>query len=1189
MTQVCFAMPTRSAKAYRHRAWQGLPACTCLLMALCILACIPESVSAEEHILVRLKAIEGKVFVQHGIQGSSNSVVEGQVLRTGDVVSTGEYAKATLVLADKSKVKLPELTVLHLRAPRQAQIPLLHLLQGGLFIFNREAPDALEWLAGHANGAAKGTEFMLMLDTNRTVVAVFEGTVDLVATNTPSKKYQLTAGEIGLATPAGQFQREPILSTNLVQWWLFYPAVLDDQELKPERESLAKAAAAYRAGNPSRALALWPDHGLEPKDPTERILLAGAFQSIGRVDRAARLLETLPPTNSFVNALSLVQDAVRRVVRTNAADLASATNTASECLGLSYYLQSRRDLSGARTAARLAVNLSPLLGHARVRLAELEFSFGNIAAAQRELTVGLAKSPENPQGHALQGFLLAAASRLTQATREFEKAIELDSGLGNAWLGRGLCRIRQGDLDGGLADLRMAVVQEENRSFLRSYLAEGLGLAANERPGPAAHAQLAQAKLELTRAKELDPHDPTPLLYSALLNYQQNRVNRGIADLEASQAKTGNRAVYRHGLLLDQDRAVRSAGLATIYQRAGMSEAAVREASKAVSYDYANHSAHLFLAESYNALRDPARFNLRYETAWSTEQLLADLLAPPGAGVLSRNITQQEYSRLFDMNGPRFSADSQLRSDGQIRETASYSHIGNRTSFAVDVDYEHNQNTGRLNNDLSRKEFYGKFKLQLSAQDSLFALVELQALDSGDNFARLDPAQTRPDLRLTERQVPNLAVAWHREWNQGMHTLLLGGRLVADQLIVDRAVPQTILVKNGLGQVTGAARVNMDVDQRVRFEALAGEFSQIFQFERHTLVAGTRVQQGQFASQARLTNPGSISGAFSSPPADAAFTEDFWRASGYGYYSWKVSDSLVLIGGLSYDHLRFPQNFRDWPLQPGETGRSRFNQKAGVVWNPARELTFRSAFTRSQGGVVLDESFRLEPTQVAGFNQAFRTLMPEAVAGSVSGPTFDTLGAGLDVRLCGQTYLTLEGEWLRSKVDRALGVFDFVAAPAVPSTTPEHREYDERVLTLAVNQLVDEHWTFNARFQWSRSKMETFHSEVPTTVEAPRVEAADLKQAGFQLIYHGFSGFFSRAELRWFWQHSAGYTPGSQELVSEAFPQLDLLTGWRDRRRGEVSLGVLNLTGADYRLNPLSYYGSLPRDRVFVARLKIAF
>ena len=56
--------------------------------------------------------------------------------------------------------------------------------------------------------------------------------------------------------------------------------------------------------------------------------------------------------------------------------------------------------------------------------------------------------------------------------------------------------------------------------------------------------------------------------------------------------------------------------------------------------DYANYSAHLFLANSYNELRDPALVTLRYETATFSEYLLANLLSPVGGSALSPYVSQ---------------------------------------------------------------------------------------------------------------------------------------------------------------------------------------------------------------------------------------------------------------------------------------------------------------------------------------------------------------------------------------------------------------------------------------------------------------------------------------------------------------------------------------------------------------------
>ena len=171
----------------------------------------------------------------------------------------------------------------------------------------------------------------------------------------------------------------------------------------------------------------------------------------------------------------------------------------------------------------------------------------------------------------------------------------MDSALGNAWLGRGLCRIRRGDAKGGREDLLVAAALEPQRAELRSYLGKAYATTGD----------YPRAAKEFQLAEKLDPKDPTPWLYSALLNQEHNRINDAIRDLEKSQALNDNRSVYRSQLLLDQDQAVRSANLAAMYQDDGMDDVAVREASRAVNYDYANYSAHLFLANSYNGLQRP--------------------------------------------------------------------------------------------------------------------------------------------------------------------------------------------------------------------------------------------------------------------------------------------------------------------------------------------------------------------------------------------------------------------------------------------------------------------------------------------------------------------------------------------------------------------------------------------------------
>ena len=195
-------------------------------------------------------------------------------------------------------------------------------------------------------------------------------------------------------------------------------------------------------------------------------------------------------------------------------------------------------------------------------MAELEFSFGRVPQAKKALAEGLRLAPRNPAAHALSGFLLSAENNINAAKDAFERAMAIDGALGNAWLGHGLCLIRQGHDEAGRRDLQTAAALEPNRSIFHSYLGKAFSNVGDE----------TRARRDLDRAKSLDPHDPTPWIYSAIENRQDSRVNEAVRDLEKSIDLNDNRRIYRSQFLLDQDRAVRSANLAAIYQEDGMDD-----------------------------------------------------------------------------------------------------------------------------------------------------------------------------------------------------------------------------------------------------------------------------------------------------------------------------------------------------------------------------------------------------------------------------------------------------------------------------------------------------------------------------------------------------------------------------------------------------------------------------------------
>ena len=275
----------------------------------------------------------------------------------------------------------------------------------------------------------------------RTVLTLLDGEVGL---RNEHGELPLAGGEQGTVEPGQAPRKTAALDLlKIIQWCLYYPAILDPDEAglgHAEQAVLADSLSAYRSGDLLRALSRYPD-ARQPASDAERVYQAALLLAVGQVAQAEASLAAL-------RSPAPAADALRQLIATAKNQKHTAARppvTATEWMAESYAQQARLKLDLALAAARAAVRQSPRFGFAAVRVAELEFSFGRAAAASLALDQGLALSPRNAQALALQGFLLAARNKTTAALNSFDQAIAVDAALGNAWLGRGLCRIRSGD------------------------------------------------------------------------------------------------------------------------------------------------------------------------------------------------------------------------------------------------------------------------------------------------------------------------------------------------------------------------------------------------------------------------------------------------------------------------------------------------------------------------------------------------------------------------------------------------------------------------------------------------------------------------------------------------------------------------------------------------------------------------
>lgn len=105
--------------------------------------------------------------------------------------------------------------------------------------------------------------------------------------------------------------------------------------------------------------------------------------------------------------------------------------------------------------------------------------------------------------------------------------------------------------------------------------------------------------------------------------------------------------------------------------------------------------------------------------------------------------------------------------------------------------------------------------------------------------------------------------------------------------------------------------------------------------------------------------------------------------------------------------------------------------------------------------------------------------------------------------------------------------------------------------------------------------------------QAQTTDRADLQEVHAHVLYNHPSGIFALVESGW---HRQDNQADSTSLKDDSFVQLNFFLGYRfPRQRGEVRVGLMNITDQDYRLNPLNVYEELPRERVFFARLRFRF
>jgi tetratricopeptide (TPR) repeat protein/opacity protein-like surface antigen len=1092
-----------------------------------------QEVAQAEMWLATLTSAEGGVYIKRAGQTQWAPVKITEKFFPGDTLRVEEESRAALLFSNESNMRLDQNTTLVLRG-MEDQTVLMQILNGSASCFSR-IQRSLKMFTPHVNGNVKGTEFFVRVDAGGTFISLFEGQM---LTENEQGSLLLSSGQSALAR-AGEAPTAVVVvrPRDAVQWALYYPPILD-----------------FR-----------PDDFRDADDLNYQLYRASLLLHVGRVDEANAAINRAlkrDPQSSPAYALKAIIAVVQNR-KDEGLDLAkkaveSDPKSSPALLALSYARQARFDLKGALQSVQEAVRFSPNDAFARARLAELWLSQGYLDRALEEAKRATMANPDLARAQSVLGYAYLTQVKVEEAKEAFNRAISLDSADPLPRLGLGLARIRKGDLKGGRQEIEIAASLDANNALVRSYLGK-------------AYYEEKRENLSATQfgsAKEIDPSDPTPWFYDAILKQSVNRPVEALQDIQKSIELNENRAVYRSRLLLDEDLAARSASLGRIYGDLGFSALGLVEAWKSVNYDPTSFSAHRLMADLYAS--EP-----RHKIARVSEVLQSQLLQPininpvqpqfadsnlnifKGAG--PANPSYNEYNPLFNRNQVSLQASGVYGQKGILGDEVSLNAVYDRLSFSVGQFY-YESDGFRANND-QRKEIYNLFAQgMLSYKTSIQLEARYTDHQYGDLPLLFDPNWYYSDQRQTDR-FRYFRGGLHHSFAPG-HDLILNLSYNNDDGRAHIHIPPA----NDPNEFTFDLLWDLQNDPK----GYLAEGQYLFRSDLFRAIVG-----GGYADiDGTRISDDQLTVYFGGGPIDSlqSHTEgdyDVHHSNAYTYTYTNFPQYVTWTLGLGYDV---------WNDTSQDRRKDKVNPKAGVIWNPIPSTTLRAAAFRVLKRTLIS-SQTIEPTQVAGFNQFFD---------EVPGTDYWRYGVGLDQKILSNLFAGVE----LSKRD--------MNVPYINSTI-EGNENNETKWKEELARL----YLYWAPHPWlaltAEYRYERFNRD-PEFVGVEQIRTADTHRVPLGVNFYHPTGFIAQFKATWVdqegdfvdWNKTWTTPPYVENLYStwsDTFWVCDALIGYRlPKRYGLIAIEVKNIFDQGVRFqdtDPAS--PSIFPDRTIIGRITLNF
>jgi tetratricopeptide (TPR) repeat protein len=1051
-----------------------------------------------------LISVEGRVHVRAGNHSRWEAANPGRTLCRGDIVRVLDLSRAGIRLPDDSVMRVDQNSTLAFPEPENGYGTLINLMRGILHLFSRD-PRALRIDTPYANAGLEGTEFVITAGDDRTDVTVLEGEVVL---GNSAGELSVRGGEsasVGNGTPPQVMAAADPLQA--ISWALYYvPVLVATQAVAAQDESEAPVQIA-----------------------ADTIWQAARMLAVGRTSEAeAMLLQFEESDLASEREWQARAHALHAVMALAGRDMATATSqaelavivspsTSAGWIALSHVQQARFDREAALASALRALEADRTDAMAWARVGELQLASGDIDAGLNSAAQAIDLNPALGHAYTISGFGELMRLRYRQAAATFRHAITLDQAAPLPRLGLGLALLRQRRSAAARAQIELAVLLDPGSALLRSYVARAYH---DEHRGV-----FTAAQIEL--AKRFDPLDPTPWLYDALRKQTENRPVEALLDLERADRLNDNVPVLRSRLLVYHDLGSRSGAFGRMHRELGFERLALLKGWAAIDDDPSEYAGHRLLADVYSALP-------RHQIARADELYQSQLLQPINVTPIPPQLAEANLF-ILDNAGPAELAFSGLTPLAPGRGmnlqgsavTADYGTRGATFSLAGRFDqvsfsvgyFDFATDGFRPNNDLMQSVANAFVQFKPGARTSILAEFRSTDTTKGDTRLLFDFERYNPLLRQHEA-VDSVRIGLRHRFNAS--NLLLAS-------VVQESGEASATLSPVFSSVMQSDGYTVDLQHQLRRPAWH-------------LISGLRHHTRDVS---RITETATALPSGRDGGIVAERLNDRGDSSAYTYLSIFIAENLQTTIGLSAD--RTNTDFSE---------HHAINPRLGITWHPGPRTTVRAAAFRTlQGWVASKHNIvpRLEPTQVAGFNQRYF---------AANGEQTQRVGVAVDHRGSESWYTGIELS------RRILSVPTLVLLPPNLTPRPVTRDVREDTGRAYVYWAPTAALAINAAYRHER-----MDGRGQLTVD----NYLSLRTQRLPVSFNWFHRNGFRAGLKATRIHQQGLFPANPfstdnpvQSGSDRFWVFDAGMGYRlPRRRGLLSLHVHNALDTKFRFQDL--------------------